>query len=144
MAPIWFQRVLLQTVPIPECTKMCVLKCNLRVRVHSNGVYADDYVSYAGGQQVRSAPRGGPRGGALPRQNMRGRGSWRQSAEPLKFESDFDFESSNAQFDKEEIEKELKQKLTIGGGKLEDCSTCAVNVFKDIIPKVNEYFPSFP
>jgi hypothetical protein len=46
---------------------------------------------------------------------MRGRGSWRQQGEPLKFESDFDFDASNAQFDKEEIEKELKQKLTIGG-----------------------------
>ena len=67
---------------------------------------------------MRGAPRGGPRGGPPPRQNTRGRNSWRQSAEPLKFESEFDFESANAQFDKEEIEKELKQKLTIGSGKL--------------------------
>ncbi|XP_076470907.1 protein LSM14 homolog B-like isoform X2 [Babylonia areolata] len=75
------------------------------------------YVSNAGGQQMRGAPRGAPRtGGPPPRQNMRSRGSWRQSsAPPLKFEGEFDFESSNAQFDKEEIEKELKQKLTIGG-----------------------------
>ena len=35
------------------------------------------------------------------------------SVEPLTFDSDFDFESSNAQFDKEDIEKELKLKLTI-------------------------------
>lgn len=71
---------------------------------------------------MRGGPRGGghPRGGAPPRQNMRGRGSWRQNSEPLKFESDFDFDSSNALFDKEEIEKELKQKLTIGGGKWKD------------------------
>lgn len=76
-----------------------------------------------GGQQMRGAPRGnsgGPRGqggpGGPSRQNLRGRGSWRPNAEPLKFESDFDFDASNAQFDKEEIEKELKQKLTIGGG----------------------------
>ena len=33
--------------------------------------------------------------------------------EPLKFEGDFDFESSNAKFDKENIEKELKTKLVI-------------------------------
>ena len=31
----------------------------------------------------------------------------------LRFEGEFDFESSNAQFDKEQIEKELKEKLTI-------------------------------
>lgn len=104
---------------MPDYTDICAQTCHKSVLVHSNGVYADDYVSYSG-QQSRSAPRGGPRSGAPPRQNMRGRGSWRQSSEPLKFESDFDFESSNAQFDKEEIEKELKQKLTIGGGKLED------------------------
>lgn len=33
----------------------------------------------------------------------------------LKFEGEFDFESSNAQFDKELIEKEIKEKLTLGG-----------------------------
>ena len=43
--------------------------------------------------------------------SARGRSNQRQS--PLKFEGDFDFESSNAKFDKDEIEKELK-KLTIG------------------------------
>nr|KAG5712639.1 hypothetical protein BaRGS_029694 [Batillaria attramentaria] len=58
---------------------------------------------------------------------MRGRGSWRQNAEPLKFEGDFDFESSNAQFDKEEIEKELKQKLTIS------LRNCIVEHKRDII-----------
>lgn len=54
----------------------------------------------------RGAPRGGPRGG--------GRGGQNKPREPLKFEGDFDFESSNAQFDKENIEKELKTKLVIG------------------------------
>jgi protein LSM14 len=60
--------------------------------------------------------RGGPRGGSA---GPRGRGpSNRPQREPLKFEGEFDFESSNAQFDKEQIEKELKEKLTLGG---EDC-----------------------
>ena len=55
-------------------------------------------------------PRGGPRG--APRgQSARGRGGHRES---LKFEGEFDFDASNAQFDKEEIERELKQKLTLG------------------------------
>ena len=31
----------------------------------------------------------------------------------LRFDGEFDFETSNAQFDKEQIEKELKEKLTI-------------------------------
>ncbi|KAL8608349.1 hypothetical protein ACOMHN_002582 [Nucella lapillus] len=69
-----------------------------------------------GGHQMRGM-RGGPRGGPPQRQNSRGRGSWRQTSEPIKFDSEFDFETANAQFDKEEIEKELKQKLTIGGTK---------------------------
>ena len=44
--------------------------------------------------------RGRPRGGGV-----------RES--PLKFESDYDFETANAQF--EEIEKEFKQKVTVSG-----------------------------
>jgi len=32
----------------------------------------------------------------------------------LRFDREFDFETSNAQFDKVQIEKELKEKLTIG------------------------------
>lgn len=57
-------------------------------------------------------PRGGPRG--APRgQSARGRGAG-HARDSLKFEGEFDFESSNAQFDKEEIERELKQKLTLG------------------------------
>lgn len=55
--------------------------------------------------------RGGPRGGRPPR--SRGTGGPRGDS-GLRFEGEFDFESSNAQFDKEQIEKELKEKLTIG------------------------------
>ena len=44
---------------------------------------------------------------------MRGQGQrGGRSAEPLKFDTEFDFESSNAQFAKDDIEKELKN-LTI-------------------------------
>lgn len=52
----------------------------------------------------------GKRGGG----NFSGRGS-RQGA-PIKFEGDFDFESSNARFKKEEIEEELHNKLNISEG----------------------------
>jgi len=48
------------------------------------------------------------------RPSPRGRApTTRPQREPLKFESDFDFEKSNANFDKDQIEKELKQKLSI-------------------------------
>lgn len=35
----------------------------------------------------------------------------RTGGDPVKFEGEFDFESSNAKFNKEEIEEELQQKL---------------------------------
>lgn len=66
--------------------------------------------------RTHSGQRGGPGGGGGG--GGRGRGNLRQ---PLKFEGDFDFESSNAKFDKDEIEKELK-KLTIS-----ECSAIDVN-----------------
>jgi len=37
--------------------------------------------------------------------------------DPLQFDGDFDFESSNAQFNKEDIAKELMNKLKITTGK---------------------------
>ena len=52
-----------------------------------------------GGGHPRGGPRGAPRG-----HGQRGG----RSAEPLKFDTDFDFEGSNAQFVKNDIEKELK------------------------------------
>ena len=61
--------------------------------------------------------RGGRGGrGGMPRGYMAGRGSFRGAGRPgcLKFDSEFDFESSNAKFDKVQIEKELKEKLNIG------------------------------
>ncbi|OWF50861.1 protein LSM14 homolog B-A-like isoform X2 [Mizuhopecten yessoensis] len=68
-----------------------------------------------GGREARGVGPRGPRGGGGSRP-PRGGGrpqSGRPTESPLKFEGEFDFESSNAQFDKEEIERELKQKLTI-------------------------------
>lgn len=34
----------------------------------------------------------------------------------MKFEKDFDFESANAQFNKEEIDREFQDKLKLKGG----------------------------
>jgi len=51
--------------------------------------------------------RGGHRGA------VRG-GGGRQQNSTLRFDGEFDFETSNAQFDKVQIEKELKEKLALG------------------------------
>lgn len=40
----------------------------------------------------------------------------------MKFEKDFDFESANAQFNKEEIDREFQDKLKLKGG-------CSLNRF---------------
>ncbi|XP_053127121.1 protein LSM14 homolog A isoform X1 [Hemicordylus capensis] len=55
--------------------------------------------------------RGGHRGG-------RGRFGIRREV-PMKFEKDFDFESANAQFNKEEIDREFHNKLKLKEDKLE-------------------------
>ncbi|XP_005100790.1 protein LSM14 homolog A isoform X2 [Aplysia californica] len=64
--------------------------------------------SYSRGRssQMRGGP---PRGGQRNVQRGQGQRGGR-SAEPLKFDTDFDFETSNAQFAKDDIEKELKLK----------------------------------
>ena len=56
------------------------------------------------------------KGGNRRTQGRRGNSSTRGSKPkpgggPVKFEGEFDFESSNAKFNKEEIEEELQQKL---------------------------------
>ena len=64
-----------------------------------------------GGYRGRGSPRGA--GGQRGHGNDRRQPTARPPKEPLKFDSDYDFESANAQFDKDQIEKELRQKLTI-------------------------------
>jgi len=59
----------------------------------------------------RGGYRGAPRGTAV-RGGPRGRGRGGPNNR-LKFDSEFDFETSNQQFNKEDIERELKEKLTI-------------------------------
>lgn len=46
----------------------------------------------------------------------RGRGRFNVRRDgPMKFEKDFDFESANAQFNKEEIDREFQSKLKLKG-----------------------------
>ncbi|XP_058243802.1 LSM14A mRNA processing body assembly factor b isoform X3 [Hemibagrus wyckioides] len=55
---------------------------------------------------------GGGGGGGGGNQRGRGRFNMRRDG-PMKFEKDFDFESANAQFNKEEIDREFQSKLKI-------------------------------
>ena len=62
-------------------------------------------------------------------QQPSGRGGQRKSAntttatkKSIKFDGDFDFESSNAKFKKEQMEEEFKQKLKLDGRKDSDSS----------------------
>ncbi|XP_043562448.1 LSM14A mRNA processing body assembly factor b isoform X1 [Chiloscyllium punctatum] len=71
----------------------------------------------SGGQAVRRG-RGGSRG--------RGRFTVRRDG-PMKFEKDFDFESANAQFNKEEIDREFQNKLKLKDDKQPDKTEKAVN-----------------
>lgn len=61
----------------------------------------------AGGNPAARRGRGG---------GHRGRGRFPVRREgPMKFDKDFDFESANAQFNKEEIDKEFQSKLKLKG-----------------------------
>ncbi|XP_035859382.1 LSM14A mRNA processing body assembly factor a isoform X2 [Sander lucioperca] len=71
----------------------------------------------AGAQANRRGRGGGHRG--------RGRFNVRRDG-PMKFEKDFDFESANAQFNKEEIDREFQSKLKLKDEKTEKCEK-AVN-----------------
>ncbi|KAF1386275.1 hypothetical protein PFLUV_G00092830 [Perca fluviatilis] len=64
----------------------------------------------AGAQATRRGRGGGHRG--------RGRFNVRRDG-PMKFEKDFDFESANAQFNKEEIDREFQSKLKLKDEKTE-------------------------
>ncbi|XP_048735005.1 protein LSM14 homolog B-B-like isoform X6 [Ostrea edulis] len=78
------------------------------------GAPADKHAYYGGPPRGNTAQRG-PNRGNQRGQSSRGRyQSNRKVESPLKFEGEFDFEEANAQFDKDEIERELKEKLTIG------------------------------
>ncbi|XP_078609387.1 protein LSM14 homolog B-like isoform X4 [Branchiostoma floridae x Branchiostoma japonicum] len=67
-------------------------------------------------QRGRTRGRGGPRGGGPRPQsgpNQNRPGSQNRPREPIKFDTDFDFESANAQFDKDALSKEMEEKLKI-------------------------------
>ena len=74
-----------------------------------------DCCCFVGGMMFRGNMRGGmPRGGFVPRGGDVGNRPVRSAPPPqLKFDGEFDFESANAQFHKDKIEQELKEKLTI-------------------------------
>uniref|UniRef100_A0A672QB58 Protein LSM14 homolog A-like n=1 Tax=Sinocyclocheilus grahami TaxID=75366 RepID=A0A672QB58_SINGR len=75
--------------------------------------------SSGGAPPVRKGRGNGGGGGG-----QRGRGRFNGCRDgPMKFEKDFDFESANAQFNKEEIDREFQNKLKIKGAVWENCIT---------------------
>ncbi|XP_052008650.1 protein LSM14 homolog A-like isoform X2 [Xyrauchen texanus] len=69
-----------------------------------------------GGAPAMRKGRGSGGGGG----GQRGRGRFNGRRDgPMKFEKDFDFESANAQFNKEEIDREFQSKLKIKDDKVE-------------------------
>ncbi|XP_046715766.1 LSM14A mRNA processing body assembly factor a isoform X2 [Silurus meridionalis] len=78
------------------------------------GFAAADANVHSGFQSAASGPVGlpGQRRGRGGGHRGRGRFPVRRDG-PMKFEKDFDFESANAQFNKEEIDKEFQSKLKL-------------------------------
>lgn len=75
------------------------------------------FTHFIGGRGGRRNIKAGPRGG------NRGSGPSNQQEPSYRYENDFDFESANAQFNKEMLEEEFKKKLRVNKGKaLEDGS----------------------
>uniref|UniRef100_A0A3Q1EDX9 LSM14A mRNA processing body assembly factor a n=1 Tax=Acanthochromis polyacanthus TaxID=80966 RepID=A0A3Q1EDX9_9TELE len=81
--------------------------------------------STAGAPANRRGRGGGHRG--------RGRFNVRRDG-PMKFEKDFDFESANAQFNKEEIDREFQSKLKLKG-------LCFLEKFSFVTNTVNAFSP---
>ncbi|XP_056464686.1 protein LSM14 homolog A-like isoform X1 [Gadus chalcogrammus] len=74
-------------------------------RRHNNWNQSRDPSSFQGGAPPNRRGRGG---------GIRGRGRFNVRRDgPVKFEEDFDFETANAQFNKDEIDKELQSKLKL-------------------------------
>ncbi|XP_053496963.1 LSM14A mRNA processing body assembly factor a isoform X2 [Ictalurus furcatus] len=82
-----------------------------RLRSGLGHAAADANVVHSGFQSAAAGPPG-PRRGRGGGHRGRGRFPVRRDG-PMKFEKDFDFESANAQFNKEEIDKEFQNKLKL-------------------------------
>ena len=71
----------------------------------------------SGGRQQSSS-----RGGSSQTKSV----SASASKKPIKFDGDFDFESSNAKFKKDQMEEEFKQMKLVDGRKESDSGLCIV------------------
>ncbi|XP_060770927.1 LSM14A mRNA processing body assembly factor a isoform X2 [Neoarius graeffei] len=82
-----------------------------RLRSGLGHAAGDSSAVHSGFQSAAAGPQG-PRRGRGGGHRGRGRYPVRRDG-PMKFEKDFDFESANAQFNKEEIDKEFQSKLKL-------------------------------
>ena len=57
----------------------------------------------------------------------------------MKFDGEFDFESSNAKFKKEEVEEELQQKLNENLRITDEVTTCSFTMFLLVVCRLQVY-----
>ena len=78
----------------------------------SRGNYRREGRAGSSASSYNRSPRGGS--GHYPSSNGRGQGSSGAThQQPLRYDSEFDFDSANARFSKEQLEDEIKKKLKI-------------------------------
>ncbi|XP_069314086.1 protein LSM14 homolog A isoform X3 [Eulemur rufifrons] len=107
------------TRPLPSTSQKAVENQeHRRAEVHKVSRPENEQLRNDSKRQVAPGAPSAPRRGRGGHRGGRGRFGIRRDG-PMKFEKDFDFESANAQFNKEEIDREFHSKLKLKEDKLE-------------------------
>uniref|UniRef100_A0A2K5L2S2 LSM14A mRNA processing body assembly factor n=1 Tax=Cercocebus atys TaxID=9531 RepID=A0A2K5L2S2_CERAT len=107
------------TRPLPSTSQKAIENQeHRRAEVHKVSRPENEQLRNDNKRQVAPGAPSAPRRGRGGHRGGRGRFGIRRDG-PMKFEKDFDFESANAQFNKEEIDREFHNKLKLKEDKLE-------------------------
>uniref|UniRef100_A0A8C5KXY5 LSM14A mRNA processing body assembly factor n=1 Tax=Jaculus jaculus TaxID=51337 RepID=A0A8C5KXY5_JACJA len=109
------------TRPLPSASQKAIENQeHRRAEVHkvSRPENMNDHLRNDSKRQIVPGAPSAPRRGRGGHRGGRGRFGIRRDG-PMKFEKDFDFESANAQFNKEEIDREFHNKLKLKEDKLD-------------------------
>uniref|UniRef100_A0A2K5C349 LSM14A mRNA processing body assembly factor n=1 Tax=Aotus nancymaae TaxID=37293 RepID=A0A2K5C349_AOTNA len=107
------------TRPLPSTSQKAIENQeHRRAEVHKVSRPESEQLRNDNKRQVAPGAPSAPRRGRGGHRGGRGRFGIRRDG-PMKFEKDFDFESANAQFNKEEIDREFHNKLKLKEDKLE-------------------------
>ncbi|KAL0610238.1 Protein LSM14-like protein A [Plecturocebus cupreus] len=107
------------TRPLPSTSQKAIENQeHRRAEVHKVSRTENEQLRNDNKRQVAPGAPSAPRRGRGGHRGGRGRFGIRRDG-PMKFEKDFDFESANAQFNKEEIDREFHNKLKLKEDKLE-------------------------